>query len=288
MIGAKANLPPLEKIIENIHEISSLPHIAMRVMEVVGNPNSAASDLKAVVETDPSLTARLLRTVNSAAYALRTQVTNVQRAISLIGFNETRNLAVTASIADIFKRSEPIGSYNRPGLWKHMVCVGLTARMISARCGMADFEEAFLAGLLHDFGVILIDQYLHPQFVEMLQEADTNATLEDSERAKLGFDHTLLGLRMAEKWRFPPCTRSVIRYHHNSEACANEYQKEVRVVEVANFLCFSKKLSATGTFKLKYPSERTFAELSITREGLKVLWQDMDEEIAKSSSLINI
>lgn len=278
----------LTRISERIQEISSLPHIVMQVMEVVNNPQTSVADLKAVVESDPALTARVIRSVNSAAYGLRVRVENVHRAISLLGFNEVRDLAVTASVADLFGKEVEVGTYRRRGLWHHLVCVALGARMIASRAGLGQFEEAYLAGLLHDVGIILIDQYLHTAFLKIVAEISPDARLCPIERRHLGFDHILLGHRIGEIWRFPAGVLDAIRYHHDSSACPGPNQAIVQAVEVANFLCASKGMSSMGVQNVASPPHRVFHALSIGRHELKVLWVDLDQELAKAEELINI
>src|SRR5262245_37069549 len=111
----------VDKVARRIDGISTLPHVALRVMEVASDERTGAAELKAVLEGDPALSARVLRSVNSSAYALRTKVTNLQLAIAYLGLKQIRNLAVTASVSDIFKKDEQIGSYSRGGLWRHLV-----------------------------------------------------------------------------------------------------------------------------------------------------------------------
>ena len=106
---------PIDQVVRQITEISTLPHIALRVMSVANNPDAGAADLRVVVEADPALSSRVLKCVNSAAYGLRHKCTSLQRAISYLGFKQVRNLAITASVSEIFKKDEKIEPYRRSG-----------------------------------------------------------------------------------------------------------------------------------------------------------------------------
>ena len=108
--------PPLRTVIERIEEISSLPQVALRVMEVANDPSSGAADLKEAMEGDTALSARVLRCVNSSAYALRSQITNLQQAIAYLGTKQIRNLAMMITVSDLFKDNDTIGSYRRSDL----------------------------------------------------------------------------------------------------------------------------------------------------------------------------
>ncbi len=269
---------------ERIDEVSTLPHVAVRVMETANDERSGASELKAVLEADASLSARVLRAVNSSAYALRTKVTNLQTAIAYLGFKQVRNLAITASVSDIFKREDAIGEYRRHALWKHLVAVGICARLIALRRRLAEFEDAFLAGLLHDLGIILIDQHLHAPFRDVIKAVQPGIPLCDTERSVLGFDHTLLGEHIAEKWRFPPAVTASVRHHHGSHAYKGPHIMIVRCVEVANLICTMKAITSVGTNLIR-PTRYAIDGLSLSRQDIEVLAADLDQEILKHSDL---
>ena len=277
----------LETAVSRATEVSTLPHVALRVMGAARNPSSTASDLKTIVEGDPSLSARVLRTVNSAAYAVRSKVTNLHQAISLLGFNQIRNLAITASVSHSFKTENVSGTYRRAGLWRHLVSVGICARLIAARTRMSAFEDAFLAGLLHDFGIIIEDQHTAKAFRAMLSSLDDSRPLTEVEQQYLGFDHTLLGARVAEAWKFPLPVKAAIRFHHMSEKCTDESAPIVRCVEVANFVCTLKGISSVGRNLLAPPYEAIRA-LSFKKEDIKVLVTDLDEEMVRYESLYQL
>lgn len=288
--GASVTKPTLslDEIAAHVHEISTIPYIALQIIEVVNNPRSSTADLKAVVESDPSLAARILRTANSAAYGLRRPVKTIFEAINVLGTNEVRNVAVTALIADRFEKDVVVGAYTRRGLWRHMVCVALASRLVTSRAGLPTFSEAFLAGLLHDLGIALLDQYLHERFVAIIKAFQPGMSLCEAERERLGFDHTEFGATVAERWHFPAVTLAAIRHHHASERCGGEYRTIAQAVEVANFICTSKGIRSVDTQQAVPPSLSTLAALSLNRQGLKVLDDDMDGELRKADSLIHI
>lgn len=278
----------LEKAVHRIHEVFSLPDVAMRVLEVVTDSNSSVADLRAVVECDPALVSRLLRTINSSAYGLRSRIDSVHKAIALLGFNEIKNLAATAAVADMIKEECIVGSYSRIGLWRHLVSVALSARLIASRSGITSFDEAYMCGLLHDIGITLIDQHQHELFETVITSLSTDATTPEVEQRLLGFDHTQLGSAVAKKWGFPASVVDAIRYHHNSERCSEENRPVIRAVEIANFLCSRKEISSVGIHNVRPPDGVTFAALSIGRDDLKVLWDDIDVELEKATELVKI
>ena len=277
----------LEAVVQRVTEISTLPQIALQVIEVARNPDTGAADLKAVVEGDPALGARVLRMVNSAAYGVRSTVTNLHQAISYLGFNQVRNLAMTASVSEVFRKNESIGTYQRQNLWRHLVSVGICARLVASRCRMPDFEDAFLAGLLHDIGIILEDQQTHDHFRAVMGELGPGKTLCDVEKERLGFTHATLGATVAELWRFPEIVRAAIRFHHESESYKGEGEGIVRCVEIANIICTIKGITSVGQ-KLVQPTLPVFKAMGFQKEDILILAKDLDGEIASSESLFEL
>jgi putative nucleotidyltransferase with HDIG domain len=285
--GDKTSSSSLEAVLRRIDEISTLPQIALRVMEVAKDENSSAADLKDIMENDVALCARVLRCVNSSAYALRSKVTNLQQAITYLGLKQIRNLAMTASVAELFAKDEKIGPYRRRDLWRHLVAVGICARLIAMRRNMRNFDDAFLAGLLHDVGIVLEDQHAHAPFTLAIQSLNPQKSLSDAERASLGFDHTMLGAKLAEAWGFPEPVRAAIRHHHVSINYRGAEINIVRAVEVANVICTLKGISSVGV-KLVKVCRTSLDALSLTAQDVSVLSEDLSDELTKNASLLSL
>jgi putative nucleotidyltransferase with HDIG domain len=281
-----AKPPTLAALVNRIQDVSTLPHVIARTLQVINDPDASALRLKNVIETDAALSVRILRCVNSSAYSLRQEVTSLQHAITFLGLKEIRRLAVTARVSELFAHDEAFGPYRRRGLWKHLVAVGLCARLIAMRQRMADFEDAFLAGLLHDVGIILEDQYVHAQFRAVVGSLDNHTPLVEAERSVLGFDHAQVGAAVAERWRFPESVKAAIGYHHASGDYQGESLAIVRCVEVANLICTVKGYSSVG-LRLVEASPATIQALSLNREHLLVLAEDLDNELAKNANLLD-
>ncbi len=275
-----APVTSLDDVVNGIDEISALPDVALRVLEVTRDPDAGAQQLKAALEDDVALCARVLRVVNSSAYSLREPVSNLQLAIAYMGFRQIRNLALTASVSDVFQQGDAIGRYSRSGLWRHSVAVGVTARMIAMRRGMDNFEDVFLAGLLHDIGIILEDQFAHAAFCAMLESLDAAKSLEDSERQTLGFTHTQLGAEVATRWGFPELVIQAIRDHHVALVEGGGFAQETRCVQVANILCSFKGITSIGVNLLR-PSATAANKLGLSKAALEALLTEMDAELAQ-------
>jgi putative nucleotidyltransferase with HDIG domain len=194
---------------------------------------------------------------------------------------------MTASVSEIFKKGERFGTYQRTMLWRHLVSVGICARLVARRRKIPDFEDAFLAGLLHDIGIILEDQHVHERFIQVIENLSDDTTLCAVEKQVLGFTHCVLGDKIAEAWRFPSTVRAAIRHHHSSRYCEDEASDIVRCVEIANVICSMKGITSVGR-RLVKPPLGTFRAMGLQKEDIIVLATDLDQEIATSKSLFEL
>jgi putative nucleotidyltransferase with HDIG domain len=289
LTSSLAEQPPrsLDAVVLQLVEVSTLPQIALSVIRIARDPATGVADLRAVVEGDPALSARVIRLVNSAAYGLRLPVTNLHQAISYLGFSQVRNLAMTASVCEAFRREEAGSTYSRRGLWQHLVSVGICARLVARRCRMSNFEDAFLAGLLHDIGIILEDQLMHARFRRMIGTLRNGTPLCESERGAFEFDHCTLGARAAEAWEFPPALQAAIRFHHGSGKYAGAGLEIVRCVEVANVICTIKGITSVGLPLLEPPLDALQA-LGFRQEDITVLAIDLDRDLESNQHLFDL
>lgn len=284
---ALAQNAALREAHDHVSEVSTLPHVAMRIMEVAGDPNAGAQELKTVVEADPALCVRVLRCVNSPAYGLRSEVADLNHAICYLGFNAIRDLAVTATVCELFRSPQAIETYQRPALWRHMVAVGVCARMIAVRTRLEGFENAFIAGLLHDIGIILEDQHRHEDFRRVIHSLSPQKTLPETELETIGYTHGQLGYLVGRRWRLPSVVLAAVRFHHEPQLCTGTDAAVVHCVAIANLICTLKDISSVG-MKIVRLVPQTLSVLELSKEDLRVLGEDLDLELALHQNLFEI
>jgi HD-like signal output (HDOD) protein len=275
----------LQRLFARISEISSLPTVAMQIVQLVNDPKTGADDLLDAIRGDPALAMRVMRTVNSSYYALDQKVADLKQGITLLGFNEVRNLALTAYVAPLFRESEKHGEYTRGGLWNHMVGVGMVARHIAGLVKNVPPQEAYLAGLLHDLGLALIDQYLHRPFCRILDLLTEENRLVDLEMKLLGFDHATLGRFVTEEWHLPEHLSASVGAHHAPEEYSGPHQGIVYVVALANFFCHLKNTTSLGVRNVETPSPDLFAELGIHKREMGAILARVDEILKAADTM---
>ncbi|MGQ9576111.1 MAG: HDOD domain-containing protein [Thermoguttaceae bacterium] len=263
----------VERLFARISEVSTLPALALKIIEVAKDPNASAADLYEVVRRDVALAVRIMRTVNSSYYSLKTKVADLQLAITLLGFEHVRNLALTAYVARLFKGQSGHGRYRREGLWNHLIGTGAVAMLVAETCGKVPPREAYLAGLFHDVGFVLLDQYLHKPFCQLVDAVTEDAPVCRVEHEILGFDHTQLGAFAAQKWDLPEQLVVSIRHHHAPASYHGPCQAMLYVVTLANAFSSLRGYTSLGVRSLQMPPSVIFSGLGLGTGQVESIWQ---------------
>jgi HD-like signal output (HDOD) protein len=222
--------------------IATLPEVTANIISTVEDPKSTAAKLHKIVSNDPALVTRVLKVVNSAFYGLPGQIASVERAIVLLGLNAVKNIAVAASMGQMFRGVTLCTGYTARDLWAHCVDVAVTSRELAKQSKLPLGEEAFLAGMIHDIGILVSLQTWPEQLREVCEEAKAAATpFIDIERRIIGVDHQVLGRGLAEKWQFPASCQAVAGHHHEPLGHAEGNRLLVSLVHVADTLCCQSK-----------------------------------------------
>jgi putative nucleotidyltransferase with HDIG domain len=277
----------LERLFSRIGQMSSLPSVAQRVMQVTRDQESSAADLLAVVEQDQSLAIRILRTVNSSYCGLRDEVADLKTAISMLGFIEVRNLAMTVYVARLCEEASEYRGFSRSHLWYHMVVVGSVARLIAKVTNKANPDEAYLAGLLHDVGLLLIDQYMHRHLCEVIDLVQSGKPLSASEHHVLTFDHTDLGGYIARESCFPRRIAIAIGRHHDAHYCGGE-RELLDIVMVANYLANRNNITALGVRNTAMPHDKIWRSLGLRQNDLADIWEQLEMTLTAARILAGI
>jgi len=227
-----------ESAVLQIDNIATLPEITARIMAIVEDPNSSAAELHRVVSHDPALVARILKVVNSAFYGLPGQIASIERAIVLLGLTAVKNLAVAASLGQLFRGLRLGAGYTAKELWKHCIAVGVAARDLAAQMRVPLQDEAFLAGMIHDVGFIVAIQVWPDKVASICEEAAAGQQhFCDIERDTLGVDHQILGAALCEKWKFPRSCQLAASHHHRPTELADNNRLLTTLVYIADTLC---------------------------------------------------
>lgn len=275
----------LREKLESIIEIATVPHVMAKLLVVVEDERSAATELANVVASDQAVTARLLRTVNSVHYALSRRVSTVLDAVIILGYEEVRKTALAISVVDSFKGSRSSAKYRRE-LWRHNLACACTADQLQKRLRKdhPDVRECYVAGLMHDIGKSVLDQFL-PISARTIRElvAEQGVELLEAEGQVLEATHCEIGAWVAQNWDFPDVVVESVRYHHEPDALDNPHLTTY-VTHISDFL--SNRLYALGDQKPEEPSACVEA-----RERLGLYDQivaEVESDLEKQKDLFDI
>ncbi len=224
-------------------ELASFPEVCSKIQEVINDPRASSAKLAEIISRDTSLAANLLRLVNSPVYGFPSQVDSITRAVTLIGTKELSTLTYGV-VAVRFFRNIPSRYLDMHRFWRHAAACGVFARILSAFVDGLDEERAFVAGLLHDIGrLVLITKYPKASSKALALAYEQSRPLYDTEQDIFGFDHARVGSHLLKEWQFPETLRDMVSYHH--EPLQAHQPKEAAVLHLADVLSVAMDL-ATG------------------------------------------
>ncbi len=235
--------------VKRLGPLATLPTVTLRIMRLADDPTATGDALDKLLAGDPTLGARVLRVVNSAFYGLPGTVNTTSAAIVRLGFSAIRNIAIAASLTRMFRGGRLHQSFDARDVWLHSVAVAEGARLLALQTRKGSAEEAMLAGLLHDIGVVVAMQTLRPQFEQLLMALESDPTLEfaTAELLHLGTTHEALGAALSNSWGFPQSLAHVAAHHHAPMALEPAHRAMPAIVHVADHLAAECKLGYSRT-----------------------------------------
>lgn len=227
----------LEVMIMTASDLPTIPVVATKVMQLIESESATAEELAKVVASDPAVAARVLKISNSSFYGCQRQIQTLSHAIVVLGFGTLKSLVVAASVKQVY---QPYGLTEKM-LWEHSFGAGLAARIIAKKTRLVSEEEAFLGGLFHDIGKIIMNTMNSKQFQDAMQRCyNDGITFEEAERQVYTYTHSEVGGLVIKKWNFPDMLMYAVLNHHASAFGEEEDTYQIYlacVVGLANIMC---------------------------------------------------
>jgi putative nucleotidyltransferase with HDIG domain len=225
------------KLIALTDELPPMPHVVGQALKIIADPESSLEALATVLAQDQSLLAMIIKVSNSALYSTGQEVSSLQTAITKLGVNIVRSLVLTASTQSVFPKDDvKIGRFGK-ALWGHSKECGLAARRLAQVIGYPDPEEAFVGGLLHDIGRLAILMGYPEEYTEIDRlNCSGQKGLIQAEQDILGFDHTVIGQMLAQKWRMPSALLACVEQHHRPQEATDNFLTLANITAMADYL----------------------------------------------------
>lgn len=226
-----------DAIAKSVHRLPALPHIAMQVQQLVRDPDSSPLQLLRTINSDPSLAAAILKTVNSAAYGLPRKIDSLDRAIPMLGLKAVSELTVAHSVGALFSAKDIGGGFSATDLWLHSNLVANIARKLAGFVNRKLADSAYVAGLLHDIGLLVLCQQFPKEEAKLLAGAKSSPVpLTKSELDTFGFDHADLGLLIMSQWQLPEPTCIAVAMHHDPFRANDDSKQLTAIIALADAL----------------------------------------------------
>ncbi len=224
------------EILKDNREISSLPQVLAEVVRVADDDASTASDIADIIMKDPALTARMLRISNSAYYGQGREVTTINQAVVTLGIRAVKAMALSSGIYGLFEISQPV--VDRLRFWRHSLEVAIACREIAQACSYRPSEEAFIAGLMHDIGILVLESNFSDQFSRVWKLVESGESLVKLEEAAWGTNHSRVAKFLLTQWKLPSLLGDAISKHHEEFEVHEEIpaNRLARIVALGNLI----------------------------------------------------
>jgi diguanylate cyclase (GGDEF)-like protein len=279
-----------DHLIERIREcpnLPSLPAIAVQVLELAQQPEVDLSDVARIISKDPALSGKILRTVNSSFYGRSQEVSTISHALVILGLQSVKTLVLGFSLVQNLSKSKSNG-FKHVHYWRRSVYAATAARVLANKLGVLQQEEAFLASLLMDIGMLVFDQVIGPPYGELFSRAGSHGELFEMERAEFEMTHADVSGFLAQQWKLPPVLAVPIAHHHELDNVRDPaIRKLAQIVHVAALAAdvFIDDNAAPAITLVRQTAQKLW---ELDEKQLDGLLQDIGSRTSEVASLFEI
>ncbi|HEX7555355.1 MAG TPA: HDOD domain-containing protein [Leptolinea sp.] len=274
----------VKKIVQSVDQLYPMPTNVTRVIKALEDANIGAFTISELIGLDQALASNTLKMANSVTFGYASECSNLHDAVVRLGFKKIKSIMLGA--ASFSNLNKPLNGYNLKigELWNHSVATGMAAQWLARKFGKSDPEEAYVAGLLHDIGKVLLNQYLElDQSIILITMQTLKIGLWEAEARVFGVDHAGLGALIAKKWNFPPKLIDAIRYHH-APALSDDYIELASIINIANSFVTKEKIGIIDIYGSMIHPE-ALRVLKLTENDTQVLRKKMFDAFGVNSDL---
>jgi len=275
------------RLMKMVDQVPPFPKSVHRVIELTNDLNCAPKDLVQVIEHDPVITMKMLKLVNSAYFSLAKSVSSVRHAIVYLGLNTVKNLSLSIATVDTLPRKDtPV--FNTNNFLLHSLTTASIAQRIGKEyLGSSDTSDLFVTGLLHDFGKVVLAQFMPDEFGQAITlAAEKQIPLHEAEMEVIGADHTAIGAMLAERWELPAELTACIGNHHSAEAVEESEDIVDDCVFAANQISKRLGFGFSGNPVVEEFSDAMVARFGMGLDAMIESLGDLSGEVEKAETFI--
>ncbi len=278
--GVRVETP--HALVDNVLQLISLPEIYLRLQQTIDDPEHSREQVAEIIAYDPSLSARVLRIANSSYYGFAREIETVSSAVGIIGELDLRNLVLATTVVGSMSALKYRG-VNIDEFWLHSLRCGITARLIAKTIGGSEPEKLFLAGMLHDIGILVIYQQDEALADAVKRQIEEQHQLRDqAERELMGFDHAEVGALLIEAWGLSQALSELTRCHHQYQLARTNPQATM-ILALANLLT-SSDLARDGETDSRH--EFLIGQLELDENNLTEIVEISEQQCTEVKSII--
>lgn len=271
-----------------LNDIPTIPVVVTRAIQVINDPHSGAKDLTDLIINDQILAGKILKVANSAYYGLPSKINNLNRAITLIGFDEIKRMITPIILLDTFKGFKRNDYFSSIDFWVHSLAVAGACEILVEKINKPlDIGEARVVGLLHDIGRMITVEMAPTQFEKTMKTVERGAEVLEAESTILGQNHAEVGALVTQKWNLPESITNIIRYHHSPEKASDDsYLAEV--VCVGDYLANQLEMKSLLVGEPKDVPVNIREKYIKDEEDLEILLTRLETEVEKAKTLLSM
>jgi len=277
--------PSLEGLVARTTTVCSPPLIYQRFNEVINDPRSSVKDIGRVANEDQGLTARILKLANSPMFGFYSRIDSIDRALTIIGTQQVRDLALAATVMRDFKDIDS-RLINMHQFWKHSVACGIVSRNLAVSLRQSNVERFFVHGILHDIGQLLMATAIPKTMSGILRMSREKKELYFStEAGQLGFDHADLGGALLSAWKIPQNIVEPVTFHHRPRQSV-KFPLETAVVHLADLICQAMEFGSSGEWCVPPLDSSAWDRLGLPVSSLGLLIHQTEPQFRATLSIL--
>ena len=271
--------------VKSIEGLPSFPATHAEILKLANSEEASSDDIAEKLQLDSGLLATIFKLVNSSGYGFRKKVDSLKLAVTLLGLEEIANLVMAAQVFDKLGNYDDGSGLDATEFWRHSVGVGFAARAISKKL-QTEAESAFLAGMLHDVGKIVLDRFFVDYYKEVLNiVGDEKTLIVDAEKDVLGITHADIGAVLASEWKFANTYLNTIQYHHTPGE-ARRYKRLVCLIHIADGLTRELGFGSGGDLVVPEIQEAALDQFHMADRGVGMLREAVEVELEGADSFL--